>query len=276
MTDELRASGHLGRLPVKSPETRFPIRFAHEYLAELLPVPPYPIDQTYGITGWGMLGNDRYGDCGEAGIRHIEMSTAAAASQTVPQIADQTAIDEYFAFTGGQDTGVNLADFLLWLYRKGRILGFAPVDHTNLASCDSLLALGHGLYCGVSLTDDAERLFAANQPWTTDQGQHPNPSLGHCIVKIAADGHGLEHWLTWGASQSATAAWGATCLDEVWLVLTTEEQMAAFVPALVADIEALHGTPPNQPAQSEGLFHRVEDAIEHGLSNLAHLVKEIV
>jgi hypothetical protein len=240
-----RQAGKRGRLPVKPVGKRFAIQWAHEYLAAPLPPPIYPIDVTGGITAFEMLGNDKFGDCGEAGERHLEMTTAAGAGAPIPHVTTAEAVKEYFAFTGGKDTGVNLADFLLWLYNQKRILAFAPLDTSNTAQCDAFMAAGYGTYDGVNLTDDAEDLFNSGKPWTIANGEQPDPSEGHCIVSAGAAGPNdtdLDTKITWGAKQSATRAWSKACTDERWLVVTNEEQAAKFTPALFADIEALKGT----------------------------------
>jgi hypothetical protein len=228
----------LGRLPQKPVGRRFAIKYAHEYMAAAIPPPVYPIDVSRGITAWGMLGNDQYGDCGEAGQLHYQMATGAAG------FSDQQAIDEYLTFTNGQDNGVVLADFLLWLYQKGEILGFAPVDLSNRAQADSLLQIFHGLYVGVSLTPDAQQLFQVSR-WTMANGEQPDPQLGHCILQVAADvAQDDDTYVTWGALQGASRAWTTACVDEAWVVITTQDQAASAnldLLALFTDIDALGG-----------------------------------
>jgi hypothetical protein len=76
-------------------------------------------------------------------------------------------------------------------------------------------------------------------------GQQPDPNDGHCIVKVKADGKGLDTWVTWGALQGSTANWTTACLDEAWAVITSEDQAdkaGIDLAALKADIDALHGT----------------------------------
>lgn len=233
-----RTPGLRGRLPVKAPDDRYAIKYLHEYVT--LPDPVYPIDVSGGLTEWGMLGNDQVGDCGEAGIRHIEMSTAACAKAKVPSFTTAQALSEYRAYTGGPDTGVVLADFLMWLYKKGRILAFAPVDHHAKKLVDSALQAFRGLYCGVSLTDNADELFSEHKPWAAG---HPDPREGHCIAKVKATAR-QDVWVTWGALQASSQGWTTGCLDEVWAVITTED--SALSPAqlaqLRADIDAAGGT----------------------------------
>ena len=233
-----------GRLPQRAEGDRFNIGWLHEYLTAPLPPPTYPIDVSGGITAWGMLGNDSLGDCGEAGQLHYQMATGAAAGN-VPSFTDQQAAAEYLAYTGGQDSGVVLADFLLWLYHKGEVLAFAPVDLASTADADSLTAIFHGLYTGVSLTADAEQLFSNHESWTVANGEAPDPSLGHCILLVGTDGATSDTWVTWGALQASTRDWSKACVDEAWVVVTTEDQAAQLnMGALLADINALHGTGP--------------------------------
>ena len=63
-------------------------------------------------------------------------------------------------------------------------------------------------------------------------------------MKVAADGTAYDTWVTWGAAQRSTLAWTQSCLEEAWVVLTSEDVRAADVDiaALRADIDALHGT----------------------------------
>jgi hypothetical protein len=81
-----------------------------------------------------------------------------------------------------------------------QMLGNGP----DPAACDSAMALFHGLYVGVNLTDDADQLFGEGQPWTVAKGQQPDANDGHCIVKVKADGNGTDTWVTWGALQPST------------------------------------------------------------------------
>jgi hypothetical protein len=160
-------------------------------------------------------------------------------------------VAEYLAYDHGQDQGANIADLLLFWYQRGTILAFAPVDHTSPAQVDAAMQAFHGMYAGVSLTDDADQLFSDGLPWTVAQGQQPDPANGHCIVKVKADG-ARDTWVTWGALQGSTRAWTRACLDEAWVIITQEDADAAQldIAALRADIDALHGTggQPPQPA----------------------------
>ena len=257
MTTPVRVPGLRGRLPVKPIGERFAIGYLSDYLSEPLPAPQYPVNVTGGIgeTGWGMLGNgpdptctaypDGVRDCTFAGRQHYKMAKAADYDETEQWETSDALVAEYLAYDNGQDNGAVIADLLLSWYQAGKIKAFAPVDHTDPAAVDSAMEAFKGVYVGVNLTDDANDLFSEGQPWTVDNGEQPDPNEGHCIVKVKADGQSLDGYVTWGALQSATRDWTAACLEEAWVAITTEDEAAKVnMGALVADIEALHGTGP--------------------------------
>jgi hypothetical protein len=249
-----RSAGRRGRLPVKPPAERFAIQYLSSYLSTPLPPPAYPVDVTAGITDWGMLGNGPdptlpqypHGllDCTFAGRQHNRMAKAAAAGEQEQWETTEALAAEYLAYDKGKDVGANMADLLLYWYQAGTILAFAPLDHTDPAEVDAAMAAFHGAYVGVDLTADAEQLFGQHQPWTTANGEQPQPNGGHCIVKVAADGSQFDSWVTWGAVQQSTLGWTRACLEEAWVIITAEDAQAASLnlTQLKADIDALHGT----------------------------------
>lgn len=246
-----RTPGKRGRLPARTGDAKFAIGYLADYLREPLPAPAYPVDVTGGVEDWGMAGNgpdptctthpDGVGDCTFAGRQHLKMAKAAAAGEAEKWETSNALVAEYLAYDHGQDEGAVIADLLLYWYRKGLILGFAPVDHTDPAQVDAAMQAFHGTYCGVELTADADRLFSEGRPWGSGS-THPDPREGHCIVKVQADGAHQDGWVTWGAVQPSTLTWTMHCLTEAWAVITTEDQAAKLdMAALIADIEALGG-----------------------------------
>src|SRR6266851_4396148 len=145
-----RVAGLRGRLPVKPPGERFAIQYLSSYLSTPLPPPVYPVDVTGGVADWGMLGNgpdptctthpNGVGDCTFAGRQHYRMAKAAAGREKEPWESSDALVAEYLAYDKGQDQGAVIADLLLYWYKAGKILGFAPLDHTNPAEVDSAMA----------------------------------------------------------------------------------------------------------------------------------------
>lgn len=263
-----KVAGLQGRLPRLAPEDRFALKWAHEYLA--VPVDPstltFPIDVTEGITNFGLMGNGDWGNCAECGKAHLDMTTATAAGTQVLSPDSPQAVDDYKEFAGATTPpgpGTSLPDYLQKLFKAGKIKAWAPVDHTNRPQCLALMSAGFGLYIGVNLFDTNMAEFNANQPFApVPGGSAPNPEEGHCVNlsgATALDG-GMDKVITWGFAHDALATWTKACLHEnpdgeAYLIVTTDEQLAKFTPALLADIEALDGTggapaPADPPAPS--------------------------
>jgi hypothetical protein len=246
--DQFRVAGLRGR---NNPVVKFPLKWAHEYVREGVSLTPsFPIDCTGGITNFGLMGNGDYGNCAFCGKVHLDMTTAAAAKVPGPGPNDTYAIIGYNQYDGNAPApgpGCDLASVLLWWCKQGLIKAFAPVDLSDKATVLALMQHGNGLYIGVNLTDNNNTQFNNGQPFDP-QGLAPDPNDGHCVVLIkSASPTGPHAVITWGAVQECTDAWLEACLlnnptGEAYLVVTTEEQLALFEPALVADCEALGGT----------------------------------
>jgi hypothetical protein len=248
----MRNPGLRGRLPKLPVADRFPLRYLHEYAPNPLPPPVYPIDVSEGIPadGWLMLGNgpdptcdthpNGVGCCTFAGRQHYRMAKAARAQKVETWETSDELVAEYLAYNHGQDDGANIATLLQAWFKAGKILAFAPVDHTRPEMVDSALSLFTGVYAGVCLTDDADDLFSQGLPWTVAGGQQPDSNEGHCIIKIGADGT-TDEWITWGAKQPSTTDWTKACLDEAWVIITLEDVGTNLINLveLQADIKAL-------------------------------------
>ena len=222
-----RTAGLRGRLPVRA--EKFAIRWLHEYAVPAAPT--YPVDVSKGITAFGMDGNDTVGDCGPCAWAHDRM--LAGTTMTAQEV-----IDLYLAYTGGQDVGVVLADFLLYLFHQGLLEGFAPVELTTV---DAVMGqFQRGVILGVNLTADANTLFNEGKPWTVANGETPDPAEGHAILKtgaVTATGNGVV--VTWGALQVTEYGWEQACVEEAWAIVTKDDMGETGYAALLADLQAL-------------------------------------
>jgi hypothetical protein len=182
-------------------------------------------------------GGKPVGDCTFAAREHLRMAKAAAFGLNEVWESSDQLVSEYLAYNHGVDRGACIAEVLTYWFLKGKIKAFAPVDHHDPGGCDQVMGAFHGLYVGVDLTDNADGQFNANQPWTIDQGDQPDPQQAHCIIKVKADGGAWDTWVTWGALQQSTRDWTAACIREAWAVVTTEDEAAKLaMPALISDI----------------------------------------
>lgn len=217
--------------------------------------PSYPVDKTFGIADWGMEGNgpdptltlnngQPVGDCGPSAV---PAHAAIIANQLVGGLpgftrmtADQV-VSLYFEFTGGQDTGVDLGDWLLWLFQKGLIAGFVKID---VAELESALATFDVVVTGVDLIGTEPQGVV---PWDVPPGASPNPNEGHAILfGRATSESGPFGWISWGQVIESTLAWRQQCPQQAFAVLMdaeiTAKGWAQQAAAIVADLKALGGT----------------------------------
>ena len=250
--------------------------------------PNYPIDKTGGLVHWGMGGNGPdstltlnggkpVGDCGPCAVpMHANMMIAilyglslAANTLTTDQI-----VALYFHYTGGKDTGVDLGDWLLWLFHQRMIRGFVAVP---LVSLDAALATFDVVVVGVELNPLADQQVADGQEWSLSATDRPDPQLGHAILYGAAlAARGQRKWISWGQQVTSTFGWYEACPVQAFAVLTKNEASAKGFPleALEADLRALGGTVEAAPAAvvpvaetpppegSEGLLARLRVVVE--------------
>jgi hypothetical protein len=211
-----------------------------------------------------MLGNDQHSDCGAAAFQHGRMAKSGrnvieAAGTPLPADSPQATeftLASYYAYGRSlgekgrnPDEGVNNATWLKYLFKQGMIEGFAELDASNADEVHMAMLNFHGVLLGCDLTDDAEDLFKAHQPWTVTARDQPDPREGHDIYLVAYDNQaGTETIVTWGACQKCTVAWEsgqALAGDlEAWVFITTEdaERNGVDLPALQAAIRSLGGT----------------------------------
>ena len=242
-------------------------RFASlESLGFALPTPVYPIVRTEGIPdkGWGMMGNgpdptltvnggNPVGDCGVAAVPgHADMLTAALVGLDLASntLSSDAIVSLYLQYTGGQDIGVDLGDWLLWLFQQGKIEGFVAV---SLPELDAALAYFNVVVTGVSLNPQADAQVENGQPWDVGPGDEPNPQEGHAILyDEALSPTGPYGWITWGQFQPSTAAWRNACPQQAFAVMTKQEAeakgFAAQFDAAVAALHALGGTAVPDPS----------------------------
>lgn len=221
------------------------------------PTPPPSGDVTGGLHDWGMLGNDRYGCCGVAAFEHIRMAKAlCSVADGTPTFESDFAVPTtestealYFAYGKAQgepgehpDEGVANADFLKWLFEQGEIEWFAELDVQNVDEVHQAMLDCYGVLVAVALTDDAEQLFSAHEPWTVANGETPDQQEGHDIALLAYAPDN-DAFVTWGAVEPATPEWVKECASEAWVFGSREDgERAGFdVDACVAAIRALGG-----------------------------------
>jgi hypothetical protein len=201
------------------------------YVAGALPQPPpsvsvptVPVDADGTL--WGMDGNDRYGDCGVAGVNHMFMAAAAVTGVISGEEwpSDQQVVDYYLTYTGGQDTGVVLADFLGYVRKNPfyghMISGYAPVGVHDIPTLQFTVDAYTAAYAGIKVTKAMQEAFQDERPWTLSDLLSPVMG-GHCVSVVGYDDSHL-YCVSWGGVQAISYAAWHYISDEAWAVIPKE------------------------------------------------------
>jgi len=262
VTAPVRAAGKMGRLPAVFPVGLHDLTYY--IVAGALPKAPasMPVPD---VTDWLLLGNgpdpacteapNGVGDCGVAGLQHVFAAAAADTSETETFPDANQAVTYYLQFTGGQDDGVVLSQYLAYVRTQGyyghTVTAFAPVRMHEVATLTSAIYLYDAAYCGINVTQAMMDAFGAGQPWTLAMAQG-EPLGGHCIPLVAFSPEYLTA-ISWGGVQQIEyAAWHAMS-EEAWAVIPGElaggDGHGVNLAALEADLDRLNGrTQPPAPA----------------------------
>ena len=220
MTD--RIVGKLGKLDPKRPSGLHMLAFYQSN-----PLPPAPESVVVpSVPNWGMLGNDKYGDCTFAGIVHARMANAAFLGITESFPADSEVEQAYLNYTNGQDAGAVEADLLKFWQSNGlfgtKLAAFAPTDHADLDELRSVIASYGLVYIGVKLPVTFQDQFIQNQPWDLTGTPADNQiEGGHCIILVGYDKDHVQ-CITWGKVQQITWRWLQSYMEESWALITPE------------------------------------------------------
>lgn len=198
--------------------------------AKKRPTPPASADWLTPVQAdaWGMLGNDRIGDCTAAGVAHKRIGDAFVNQGVTLTITEDDAIRfyEHFGYDPRDpdtDQGARCQDVLEWWQKHGfngeRILAFAKVDLSDEAEVKDAIAVFGSVYCGFMVPDSAMQQFNGGQPWDLVRGARDEG--GHCVIIGGYDKDGLTS-VTWGALQRMSWAFFRAQFDEMWVIITPD------------------------------------------------------
>ena len=152
------------------------------------------------------------------------MAAAADTTQTETFPAADQVVQYYLAYTGGEDTGVVLSDFLAYVNANGflghTVSAYAPVSISDIPTLQFAVNAYDFAYTGIAVTEAMEQAFAAGQPWTLDDLDSPVVG-GHCIPIVAYDSTYL-YAVTWGSVQAIAYSTWHYIASEAWAVLSGE------------------------------------------------------
>jgi hypothetical protein len=243
-----------GLLPAPQPPV---LRFG-SYLktAQLRPVPAvFGHQSIYPADGWGMLLNGGHGaisDCTVAGAMHCAMLWNKIAGKDV-SFTDTDASEDYFAITGGTDTGADMVSAAQYWQKTGfrdatgarhKIFAFMAVDPQNLDSVFRAAYEFDAVGLGIQMPSSAQRQFIYNRPWSNVllgeniDGYHYVPLMGHAF-------NGNAVVVTWGRTQEVELSWLGRNLVECVAMISEEVLVGGKSPegfdmsALQDDLDAI-------------------------------------
>ncbi|MFC7753036.1 hypothetical protein [Tsukamurella soli] len=202
----------------------------------LAPAPTaFGLERFYPISGWGMLANDRLGDCVEAGSCHQVMAwTASHAIHTL--FTDYDAIALYSAITGytpsnpNSDQGTDMLTAAKYLcstgfkdatgrlHKAGAFLGLQAEDPAELA--DGCYYFGTALI-GVNLPSAWQDAFKPDGSGVWDVCDSPIEG-GHCVVVVGRRANGNFVAVTWGSLVEITPGAIEKYCDEAFVFLSQD------------------------------------------------------
>jgi hypothetical protein len=151
-----------------------------------------------------MLGNDQAGCCVMAGGVHEIMTLFWATRRPIPRFSTKGVLAQYYALTGGKDTGLDPVTAAKWRCKTGitdddgrphKVKAFAALDNSDEILLAAYLFGACGI--GLELPDDAEQQFNARVPWADTKGD-PKPENGHYVPVVGRNTRGMLIVVTWG------------------------------------------------------------------------------
>jgi hypothetical protein len=199
--------------------------------------PEHPVRADYLAAlngGWGMLGNDRYGDC--VAVTWANMRRLVTATLTPPGVyPDMGQVAALYATQNpgfpAEDNGMDIQTCLEHLNRDGgpdgvRAVAFAKVNHRRVSEVKAAIAIFGSVWTGVYVQQANMNQFNDGVPW--DYVRMSPVEGGHSVLTggYGRGGTGTlggdEKFITWAAETSFTAKYWRREVEEAWVVVWPE------------------------------------------------------
>lgn len=180
---------------------------------------------------WGMLGNDKLGDCTIAATLHLIMGWQAVANSGTPvAFTNQDAINLYSAITGynpndpNSDQGANETDVLNYWKATGvkghKIAGYVSLDVSNIEMIKAAIYLFGGVYIGFNVP-----AYIMDVPnggsWSQKPGVDTTIEGGHAIY-LPGYGHDGATLVSWGTTYTFDWDFWTAYVDEAYAIVSTD------------------------------------------------------
>lgn len=246
----------LGKKPARPDAVRLKLA-SYTNAAALPPLPAtFGHDALIGVRDWGMLGNDRYGDCVWAGAAHETMLLGREAGHTVAFTA-AAVLGDYAAATGFDpakpetDQGTDLVEAAQYRRATGivdaagtrhKIAAYLALEPGNLLHLFQATYLFGAVGVGLQLPASALTQSRQGQVWSVVAGSATEG--GHYVPLVGRRADGL-HVVSWGVDQVMTEAFLQAYCDEAVAYVSQECLLDQKTPEgfsyddLISDLAAL-------------------------------------
>lgn len=187
------------------------------------------------INDWGMLANDRFGDCAWAASAHMTMEWCASGGRAVPTFTDEAVLSDYAAATGfdpqtgAGDEGTVMREKMSYWRTTGVVDGagvrhkigaFLALEPGNFYQLLQALYLFDMVDIGIKMPSSAMEQFQDGKSWSVVPGD--SIEGGHDVPVNLHPATEMLSVVTWGKEQQMTRGFYEQYSDEAWVVLDTE------------------------------------------------------
>lgn len=230
-TKEKKPIYKLGKKPAVKDSVS--LRFRDYVALTKLPEPPETVNHQHILHDWGMLGNDKYGDCVWAGAGHETKAWNITGGHPA-DITDTTVLEAYSAVTGfnpddpstdnGTDMSVaakyrqktGVADALGMRHKIGAYVAVTPGSHEEVKQG---VWLFESIGIGIQFPNTAMDQFNDGKPWDVVKGAKIEG--GHYVPALGYDNDYI-YVITWGKVQKMTWAFFDKYCDEAICYISLE------------------------------------------------------
>jgi hypothetical protein len=202
-----------------------------KYILPELPAAPSEVDFSDKVTKWGMMLNDKIGDCTVAACAHqIQQWTAATGKEQTP--SDDSILSAYEAVSGYRpehpetDGGAEVLDVLKYWRKLGiadhKIGAFASVDPSNFDHVRAAVWIFGSAYLGLNLPKSAQKQDVWDVPAGGAIGPGEPGSWGGHAVEVAGYSPKGVFVVTWGALKLMTWDFFKTYCAEAYAIISQD------------------------------------------------------
>ena len=234
----------LGKIPATASQT---VKLKFRDFVDRSDLPPLPTGD-FGhdtlVTNWGMLGNDKYGDCVWAGAGHEHMLWLREAGHTEAEVeslfTEKAALKNYTQVTGfnpddpDTDQGTDMAKAASYRRKTGyvdakgnrhKVGAFVDLDPGNITELWYAAYLFDGVGIGVNFPSQWMDTFNKGAGGLWDHVSRPKIEGGHYITGVAR--HGNLNIVTWADDHPRLTPRGYAQFNDQTIAYASPEKLVS-------------------------------------------------